>query len=72
MGRSMSFAIRPLTNKTPGECRLCQCQVDLRYLDLDLGGRICEDCKPLLEAAEIALVAANCWHPTDSLAFHNP
>ena len=68
----MSFAIRPLTRKTTGECRLCQCQVDLRYLDLDLGGRVCEGCEPFLEAAETALVAANFWHPTDSLVFYNP
>ena len=63
MGRGMSFAIKPLTKKTSGECRLCQGQVELRYLDLDLGGRICEDCQPFLESAETALVAANCWHP---------
>jgi hypothetical protein len=69
MGRRMSL---PLTKKTSGECRLCQAQVDLRYLDLDLGGRICEDCQPFLESAETALVAANCWHPTDTLVLHNP
>jgi len=68
----MSFAIKPLTRKTTGECRSCQCQVDLRYLDLDLGGRVCEDCQPFSEIAETALVAANCWHPTDSLVFLNP
>jgi hypothetical protein len=72
MGRGMSFAIKPLTKKTSGECRLCQGQVELRYLDLDLGGRICEDCQPFLESAETALVAANCWHPIDSLVLHNP
>jgi hypothetical protein len=72
MGRGMSFAIKPLTKKTSGENRLCQGQVELRYLDLDLGGCICEECQPFLESAETALVAANCWHPTDSLVLHNP
>jgi hypothetical protein len=68
----MSFAIRPLTRKTSGECRLCQSQTDLRYLDLSLGGNVCEDCAPLLGAAEVALVAADCWHPSEGLVFRNP
>jgi hypothetical protein len=37
-----------------------------------LGGRICKDCEPFLEAAEIALVAAKCGHPSDTLVFRNP
>jgi hypothetical protein len=37
-----------------------------------LGRRICEDCEPFLEAAEIALVAAKCGHPADTLVFRNP
>ncbi len=68
----MSFAIRPLTRKTSGKCQLCQSQADLPYLDLSLGGCVCEDCEPFLGAAEIALVAANCWLPTEALVFSNP
>jgi hypothetical protein len=68
----MSFAIRPLTRKTSGECRLCQNQRDLPYLDLSLGGRVCEDCEPFLGAAEVALVAADYWHPSEGLVLRNP
>jgi len=68
----MSFAIRPLTKRTSGKCQLCQSQVELLYLDSDLGGRVCQDCEPFLGAAETALVAADCWHPSDSLVYGNP
>lgn len=68
----MSFAIRPLTRKTSGKCRLCQSQADLSYLDLSLGGCVCDDCEPFLGAAEVALVAADYWHPSDALVFRNP
>ncbi len=33
----MSFAIRPLIKRTSGKCELCQSQVELVYLDSDLG-----------------------------------
>jgi hypothetical protein len=68
----MSFAIRPLAKKTSGKCRLCQIPADLLYLDSDLGGHVCRDCEPFLGAAEVALVAADCWHPTEALVFRDP
>jgi hypothetical protein len=37
-----------------------------------LAGRICENCEPFLEAAEIGLVAAKFDHPSDTLVFLNP
>ena len=68
----MSLAIRPLLTKTRGECALCKSQRELSSWDSNLAGRICEDCKPFLEAAEVALVAAKCGHPSDQLVFRNP
>jgi hypothetical protein len=68
----MSFAIRPLTKKNWGDCQLCKSRVELLFWDSDLGGRVCQDCEPFLGDAEIALVSADCWHPSDSLVFHNP
>jgi hypothetical protein len=68
----MSFAIRPLIKRRSGKCELCQSQVELVYLDSILAGRICQDCEPFLAAAESALVAADFWHPYDSLVSRNP
>jgi len=68
----MSLSIRSLVKKAVGECALCNVQRELASWDSNLGGRICEDCEPFLEAAEIALVAAKCGHPADTLVFRNP
>jgi len=68
----MSLSIRSLVKKTVGECALCNVQRELASWDSNLGRRICEDCEPFLEAAEIALVAAKCGHPADTLVFRNP
>jgi hypothetical protein len=71
-GSRMSFAIRPLLKRKSGECRLCQSHAELHFWDSDLAGRVCEDCEPFLGAAEKALVAADFWHPSESLVFRNP
>jgi hypothetical protein len=68
----MSLSIRPLVKKAVGECALCNVQRELSAWDSNLGRRICEDCEPFLEAAEIALVAAKCAHRADTLVFRNP
>ena len=68
----MSLAIRPLPKRVLGECALCNTQRELSSWDSNLGGRICEDCEPFLEAAEVALVAAKCGHAADTLVFRNP
>jgi len=68
----MSLSIRPLIKKALGRCALCKTQRELLFWDSNLGGRICKDCEPFLEAAEIALVAAKCGHPSDTLVFRNP
>jgi hypothetical protein len=52
--------------------RLCNTQRELSSWDSNLASRICEDCEPFLEAAEIALMAAKCGHPSDMLVFRNP
>jgi hypothetical protein len=36
---------------------------------VDLGPKFC---RPFLEAAEIALIAAKCGHPNCFLVFHDP
>lgn len=63
----MSFAIKPLIKKISGKSQLCQSQPELVYLDSILAGCVCQDCEPFLAAAETALVAAEFWHPYDSL-----
>ena len=68
----MSLSIRPLVKKALGECGLCNTQRELSSWDSNLASRICEDCEPFLEAAEIALMAAKCGHPSDMLVFRNP
>jgi hypothetical protein len=65
----MSLSIRPLPKKALGECALCKTQRELSSWDSNLGGRICENCEPFLEAAEVALVAAKCGHPSDTRSF---
>jgi hypothetical protein len=66
------LAIRPLLKKALGECGLCNTRRELSSWDSNLCGRICDDCEPFLEAAEIGLVAAKCDHPSDTLVFLNP
>jgi hypothetical protein len=68
----MSFAIRPLVKRKSGKCGLCESQVELLYLDSILGGAVCQDCEPFLGAAENALLAADYWHPPDSLGYRSP
>jgi hypothetical protein len=68
----MSLSIRPLLKKVVAECALCNTQRELASWDANLGDRICEECEPFLEAAEIALVVAKCSHPGDPLIFRNP
>ena len=68
----MSLSIRPLLKKALGECALCNTQQELSSWDSNLAGRICENCEPFLEAAEIGLVAAKFGHPSDTLVFLNP
>jgi hypothetical protein len=54
----MSLSIRRLVKKASGHCALCHSQGELSSWDSNLGGRICGDCEPFLEAAERSLVAA--------------
>ena len=68
----MGLAIRPLAIAAPGECKLCVKLQELLFWDSNLGGRICGECKPFLEAAEVVLVANGCAHPADTLIFRNP
>jgi len=68
----MGLAIRPLANAVPGECKLCLKLRELLFWDSNLSGRICAECKPFLEAAEVVLVANGCPHPADTLIFRNP
>lgn len=68
----MSFAIRPLKKRISGGCQLCKSEAELVYWDSDLAGRLCQECEPFLRSAEAALVAADCWHPSDALIFHDP
>jgi len=68
----MSVSIRVLPRKRAGKCGLCTAYRELAFWDADLAGRICQDCEPVLEGAEIALVAAKCGHPSETLVFHNP
>jgi hypothetical protein len=68
----MSLAIRPLAIAVLGECKLCATQRELSSWDSNLGGRICLECEPFLESAEIVLVANGCAHPDDTLIFRNP
>jgi hypothetical protein len=67
----MSLSTKPLFKKALGECALCNTERELASWDSNLGGRICQDCEPFLEAAEIALVAAKCGHHSDPLVFRN-
>jgi hypothetical protein len=46
-------------------------QRELSSWDSNLGRRNCENCEPFLEAAEIALVAAECGHPAGALVFRD-
>jgi hypothetical protein len=68
----MSLSVRPLIRKIVAECALCNIHRELAFWDSNLGGRICEDCEPFLDTAEIALVVARCGHPGDTLVFRNP
>lgn len=68
----MRLAIRPLPMTVPGVCALCKTQQELSSWDSNLGGRVCRDCEPFLEAAETALVAAKCGHPDDTLVLRDP
>ena len=68
----MSLSIRPLSKRVLGECALCNTQRELSCWDSSLGSRICQDCEPFLEAAEVALVVANCDHPDYTLVFRDP
>ena len=68
----MSVSIRALPRKRAGKCGVCTAYRELAFWDADLAGRICQDCEPVLEGAEIALVAAKCGHPSEALVFHNP
>jgi len=40
--------------------------------DSNLGGLICQDCEPFLDAAEKVLVALKCGHPDEFLVRRNP
>ena len=71
-GEEMSVSMRALPKKGLGKCSLCGVQQQLSCWDADLAGRICEDCRPFLEAAEIALIGAKCGHPNCFLVFHDP
>jgi hypothetical protein len=53
-------------------CALCKTEQELSSWDSNLGGRICRDCEPFLEAAETALVAAKYGHPCDTLVLRDP
>jgi len=68
----MSLAIRALPKAVLGVCALCKTEQELSSWDSNLGGRICPECEPFLEAAETALVAAKCGHPDDSIVLRNP
>jgi hypothetical protein len=68
----MNLTIRPFPKRVLCECVLCDAQRELSCWDSNLGGRICEDCEPFLEAAKVALGAAKCAHPADTLVFRNP
>jgi len=68
----MSLAIRPLLKTAVGQCSLCDTVAELWAWDSNLGGRICRECEPYLEAAEIALVASKLGHPQETLVFRNP
>ena len=68
----MSLSIRPLSKRVLGECALCKTQRELSSWHSNFGGRICEEREPFLEAAEVALVAAKCGHPAETLVFRNP
>ena len=70
--KKMSLSIRPLIRKTVAKCVMCNTHRELAFWDSNLGGRICEECEPFLEVAEIALVVAKCSHPDDTLVFRNP
>ena len=68
----MSLAIRTLPMAVWGMCALCKTEQELSSWDSNLGGRICRDCEPFLEAAETALVAAKYGHPCDTLVLRDP
>jgi hypothetical protein len=68
----MSLAIRPLRKAALGRCSLCDADAELWAWDSNLGGRICRECEPYLDAAEGALVAAKLGHPQDTLVLRNP
>jgi hypothetical protein len=68
----MSLAIRRLPKEANGQCALCETQGELLFWDSNLGGRVCSNCVPFLEVAEIELVAAKCGHPDDMLVYRNP
>jgi hypothetical protein len=68
----MSLSIRPLPKPALGECALCKIRGELTLWDSNLGGRICQDCEPFLDAAEKILVALKCGHPDEFLVRRNP
>jgi hypothetical protein len=68
----MSLAIRGLPMAVRGVCALCKTEQELSSWDSNLGGRVCRDCEPFLDAAENALVAAKYGHPCDTLVLSNP
>ena len=51
----MSLAIRALPMAVRGVCALCKTEQDLSSWDSNLGGRVCPECEPFLDAAENAL-----------------
>ena len=63
----MSLAIRPLSKTALGRCSLCDAASELYAWDSNLGGRICRECEPYLDAAELALVASKLSHSPDTL-----
>jgi hypothetical protein len=68
----MNVSIRSLPKKVIGPCGLCASQEELPFRDADLAARICQKCEPLLDAAEMALLASKCRHPSNFLVFRNP
>ena len=68
----MSLAIRTLPMAVRGVCALCKTEQELSSWDSNLGGRICHDCEPFLDAGENALVAAKYGHPSDTLVLRDP
>ena len=68
----MSLAIRPLQKTALGRCSLCDADAELYAWDSNLGGLICCECEPYLDAAEAALVASKLGHPQDTLVLRNP